>query len=234
MLNKDSNAYHLIYMAIMTTIVAVCLSVLAMSLRPMQERNVKLSSMSDILKAVGMEASNTPNVEEIYTTQIEALLLDHKGNILESDVDPLDIDQKKESKKDSTERRFPLFVYNSDEGKIYIVPVRGFGLWDAIWGYVSLKEDLNTIFGTAFDHKGETPGLGAEIKDNKKWNAQFVGKTIMNETGEFVSIGVLKGNLDNEEHQIHSISGATITSVGVNDMLKKDIKNYLPYFNTLK
>jgi len=112
--------------------------------------------------------------------------------------------------------------------------MRGAGLWDEIWGYVAIEQDYRTVAGVAFDHTAETPGLGAEIKDNKIWCAQFVGKKITDDNGNFKSIGVIKGPIEEEVHQVSAISGATVTSDGVNEMLFQDIKDYLVYFNKQK
>jgi Na+-transporting NADH:ubiquinone oxidoreductase subunit C len=111
--------------------------------------------------------------------------------------------------------------------------VRGNGLWDKIWGYIALKDDFNTIVGTSFGHVAETPGLGAEIKDNPNFSKQFVGKKIY-EGDEYVSVAVLKGGSRRNAHQVDGISGATITSRGVDEMLYKGISPYLPYFESQK
>lgn len=108
----------------------------------------------------------------------------------------VDIDLGKENKKPADQRVFPLFIFKSADNKTYnILYTRGKGLWDEIWGYITLDSDLNTIAGQAFDHKGETPGLGAEIKDNKSWYTQFTGKKLYNEAGEYKSVAVVKGGV---------------------------------------
>jgi Na+-transporting NADH:ubiquinone oxidoreductase subunit C len=112
--------------------------------------------------------------------------------------------------------------------KNYIVPVRGNGLWDEIWGFITLEADGNTIKGVSFDHKGETPGLGAEIKDNNNWKKQFIGTKLF-EGDEFVGVDVVKGGIKKPEHQVDGISGATITGVGVAAMIKNDINKYVAY-----
>ena len=116
-------------------------------------------------------------------------------------------------------------------GVIYLT---GAGLWDAIWGYVALESDFATISGVAFDHAGETPGLGAEIKDKPEWGEQFIGKKLYNDAGEFVSVSVVKGSIKNEMHEVNTVSGATVTSDGVADMMSEDVQDYLPYFESIK
>lgn len=234
MFDKGTKVYHIAYMAIMVILVAIGLSMAHTGLEEKQQYNVDLSNKKDILKAVGLGSAE--NVNEIFRESVQGILLDGDGNeVTEGDVAPLDINIMKESKKDRSERLFPLFIYTNEEGqKKYIVPMAGIGLWDMIWGYVALESDLETIAGVAFDHAGETPGLGAEIKDKKSWGEQFVGKKLFNEQGEFVSIRVIKGNIKNELHEVNSVSGATVTSTGVEDMMKEDIRDYLPYFKSLK
>ncbi|MCB0597465.1 MAG: NADH:ubiquinone reductase (Na(+)-transporting) subunit C, partial [Phaeodactylibacter sp.] len=131
------------------------------------------------------------------------------------------------------ERRLPLYIYEHNGEKFYILSVRGNGLWDEIWGNIALKSDGNTIAGAAFDHKGETPGLGAEIKDNPSFPAQFEGKKIY-EDGQFVSVKVRKGGAKNKEHEVDAISGATVTSDGVTEMLYRGIEYYQPFLKEVR
>ncbi|MCP3894235.1 MAG: FMN-binding protein, partial [Bacteroides sp.] len=110
----------------------------------------------------------------------------------------------------------------------------GNGLWDDIWGNIALEDDLNTVTGAMFDHKGETPGLGAEIKDNPSFAKQFEGKKLYEDDGDYVSITVQKGKAKNLVHEVDGISGATVTCVGVTEMLVRGIRYYEPYFKQLK
>ena len=146
-----------------------------------------------------------------------------------------DIDMAKEKKKPESDRLLPLYVF-SPEGsgdKYYIVSVRGNGLWDEIWGNIALGSDLNTIVGATFDHKGETPGLGAEIKDNPNFSKNFKGKKIYKD-GEYVSVIVRKGGARDQVYEVDGISGATVTADGVSEMLYRGIKYYEPYFAKLR
>ena len=138
----------------------------------------------------------------------------------------------KERKVAVGDRVYPLYIYENDGQQFYIVSVYGKGLWDAIWGNIALKSDLNTIAGVSFDHKGETPGLGAEIKDNPAFGAEFKGKTLFDGT-DFVSVAVVKGK-GKGMHEVDGISGATVTSVGVSDMIDEGMQPYLPYLENLK
>ena len=124
----------------------------------------------------------------------------------------------------------PLYISNIDGSEKYIIPLRGTGLWGPIWGYISLDNDMNTVYGAVFDHKAETPGLGAEI-NRDFFEKPFNGKRIFDLQGDFVSIAVVKGGAkENDYHAVDGISGGTITSDGVTAMLKERLDKYLPYF----
>jgi len=136
-------------------------------------------------------------------------------------------------KKDQKDRNYPVFVYEENGERKLVVPVRGKGLWGPIWGYVALGSDLNTIAGAVFDHKGETPGLGAEI--NTGWFQEpFTGKTIFDENGKFVSIEVVKGGADPADpHGVDAISGGTITSKALEEMLADCMAGYVNHFKEI-
>ncbi len=230
MSNINSNKYTVIYITALTVIVAVCLALAATGLKQKQDYNVELSNKKDILKAIGLDS--VPNIEETFDNSIEQLVIDVNGKPIEG-VNALDINVKKESKKPAEERQLPLYIYENNNERSYILPMSGFGLWDEIWGYVAIKSDLNTVQGVAFDHKAETPGLGAKIKDDPKFGSSFVGKQIYNINEKYVSVAVTK-TITDPDHQVSSISGATMTSIGVSDMLYKNIGNYLAYFDSIK
>jgi Na+-transporting NADH:ubiquinone oxidoreductase subunit C len=142
-----------------------------------------------------------------------------------------------EIRKGLDDQRFPLYIADVDNSKYYIIPLRGNGLWNAIWGYIALKQDINTIEGISFGHEAETAGLGAEITEDWFMNS-FNDEKILNSNGEFVGIYVSKSNndpdnIDKNDNEVDAISGATITGDGVSDMIKERLENYLPYFNNL-
>lgn len=173
------------------------------------------------------------DILDIFANQIEQVSLNMEGKPVEG-VPAEKIDLAQEKKKPEAERLLPLFVYKNGEEKYYILSVRGKGLWDEIWGVIALESDLNTVTGVAFDHKSETPGLGAEIKDNPGFGKQFQGKKIY-EGDNFVSVLVKKGGaVEGNLHQVDGITGATITSNGVTEMLQRGISLYLPYLQTLQ
>lgn len=128
------------------------------------------------------------------------------------------------------ERQLPVYEVEKEDGsKYYVFPLRGKGLWGPIWGYVSLSEDFNRIYGADFDHKAETPGLGAEIKET--WfEAQFKGKLIFR-GDEYVAVNVLKGGADeDDDYAVDAVSGGTITSKGLEDMIRDGLNDYRNFF----
>jgi Na+-transporting NADH:ubiquinone oxidoreductase subunit C len=218
----------------MVIIVAALLSVAAITLQPFQKKNVEINKKQNILASVNIE-STAKDAELVYDKYItESFAVNSKGEIKEG-VSAFNIDMKQELAKPLEERSLPVFISALDSSKQYIIPVYGKGLWGPIWGYVSLKDDLSTIFGANFAHKGETPGLGAEI-DTKAFQSQFFGKEIFNEQGQFVSVTIVKGGTANPDskYEVDGISGGTITSVGVSHMLKDCLSSYEPYFKNIK
>ena len=162
-----------------------------------------------------------------------------EGDKISESQDAYTIDVKKQqtNAKEGKIRKLPLFVGEKDGKTFYVAPIRGKGLWDAIWGYISMDENM-VVQGAYFDHKGETPGLGANIKQ-RYFMDDFIGEHLMSETGVFKGITVKKGNNDaiNEDktdYQVDAIAGATITGDGVTAMIKKDLALYVPYFKSLK
>jgi len=224
-MNKEGNTYTFLYAAIMVIIVAAILSVMAMALKPLQTRNMETEKKQNILASVNIE-STADNAENIYTeTIVNSYLVDINGEKKKGDA--FNTDLKKERTKDPSERSLPVFEYQSENGLKYVFPMRGSGLWGPIWGYVSLNSDMNTIYGANFDHEGETPGLGAEIT-TAKFRDQFVGKKIFKDS-ILTFVVAKKGEAAPEEHSVDGISGATITSNGVENMLLTDFQLYLSF-----
>ncbi|MDG2372565.1 MAG: NADH:ubiquinone reductase (Na(+)-transporting) subunit C [Flavobacteriaceae bacterium] len=233
-MDRDSNIYTFLFSAIMVIIVAATLATSATSLEEIQNENVRKEKMQNILSTIGIEVERE-KAPEIYNNYIvEELALVSDGSI-DKDIDAFTLKLNLEIKKPIKEQRFPLYLAQVDSLKYYIVPLRGSGLWDAIWGYIALEADKNTIKGAVFDHKAETAGLGAEI--TQKWFLdRFVGEKIFNDNDELVGISVSKTNndpngMDKDDNEVDAISGATITGDGVTNMIKERLQNYLSYFN---
>lgn len=229
----------------MTCSVALLLAAMATMLKPIHKKNEALYNKRAIIQAVETKLPKPvaemtdAEVNDEFEENINQYVIDMSGRQVDKEEvveagypggQAENIELERENKKAEEERLLPLFVYTDDDGeKYYIVSVRGNGLWDAIWGNIAFEDDLNTIAGTTFDHQAETPGLGAEIKDNPRFRQQFVGKEIFNDVGEFVSVVVRKGGAKDPVHEVDGISGATITADGVTKMLDKGIAAYMPY-----
>ena len=236
-MNRDSNGYTFLFAAAMVLVVASTLAFTASSLKSLQEENVRKEKMQNILSTIGIQ-TDREQAEKIYKKYITGTLaLDLLGNNDET-VDAFQLKLNNEIKKPAKEQRFPLYKAVVDNISYYIIPLRGSGLWDAIWGYIALKSDINTIQGAVFDHKGETAGLGAEI--TQKWFMdRFKDEKVFNSSGQLVGINVSKTNndpknMDKNDHEVDAISGATITGDGVTDMIIERLTHYLPYFEKEK
>ncbi|BAO76246.1 Na(+)-translocating NADH-quinone reductase subunit C [Winogradskyella sp. PG-2] len=242
----DKNSYTIIFAIGMVLGVGALLAFLASSLKPMITENERLEKQQNILYAMGVNDNDessatfvsTADAPELFNQYIKQQLEVQGGKPVENDQAYL-IDVKKEQAKakNGETRRLPLFVGEKDGNTFYIAPIRGKGLWDAIWAYVALDENM-VVQGAFFDHKGETPGLGANIKQ-RFFMDDFIGEHLLSSTGAFKGINVAKGNADPKnndktDNEVDAIAGATITGDGVTAMIKKDLKLYLPYFESLK
>lgn len=236
---------------ILTTIVAVVLSLMSTGLKPIHDQNEAVYNKSAILSAISSEIGDkfatltSEDIDAIFDKDVKQMIIDMEGNIVKSeelanmgykqDVTAESLDMEKEMKKPEKDRLLPLYKYTAPSGDLYyIVSVRGKGLWDAIWGNIAIRSDITTIAGVSFDHKAETPGLGAEIKDSKAFQEQFKGKKIYDDQGKYTSVAVIKGGAKDPEHEVDGISGATITADGVTEMMWRGIAYYKPYLNELK
>ena len=232
---QHSNKYIFVYSIIMVVVIAVSLTIVAVMLKPSQEANIRIEKMQNILSSVNIPVAEIPKnqVGEVYTKYIKtAIAINSKGDVIEQEVTKVfALELSNELKKPVDKQSLPVFIAVLDNGDTaYVVPLRGKGLWGPVWGYLSFKNDFNTIFGTVFDHKGETPGLGAEI--NQDWFMKpFIGKQIFTEDGKLVSITIVKGGAKPDDiHGVDAISGGTITSKGVEKMLLDNLTNYEAYF----
>jgi Na+-transporting NADH:ubiquinone oxidoreductase subunit C len=250
MSQQNNGAWALyMYVIVITVISGAALSVVYNALEPMHTTNKEVAKKAAILSCIPeYKTIASKDAEAVFNEKITILGIRADGSVVDSsslaklnDIPGrkavvynkmTDMDLGQENKVAEELRVYPLYVYTAaDASKMYIVSVRGSGLWDAIWAYVALKPDLSTIAGVYFDHKGETPGLGAEIKDSEAFKAQFLSKKIF-ENGDYKSI-VVKKKSPKGDHEIQSISGATVTSDGVGEMMVRGVKYYLKYFATL-
>ncbi len=241
----DSNLYTILFAAGMVLVVGTLLAFFASSLKPAIDENKRIEKQQNILYAMGVNENDETNaifvskdkVAEEFSKYITKQIVIQGGNITEDDNAYLiDIKKEQTAAKEGKERRFPLFIGEKNGKTFYIAPIRGKGLWDAIWGYVGMDENM-VIQGAYFDHKGETAGLGSNIK-LRFFMDDFIGEHLLKD-GEFKGITVSKSNNDpkNEDktdNEVDAIAGATITGDGVSAMIKSELRKYVTYFNTLK
>lgn len=242
----DKNSYTIIFAVIMVLVVGSLLAGVAQGLKSKITLNERFEKMQNILYAMGVDGNegdgdvtfiSTDKVEAAFAANIKKQLV-IQGDKVTEDPEAYLIDIKKEetkAKDPNYQRRLPLFVGEKDGETVYVLPMRGKGLWDAIWGFVALDKSF-VVQGVFFDHAGETPGLGAEIKQ-RYFMDDFTGENIM-DGDAFKGITVAKGNNDpinnnKTDNKVDAIAGATITGDGVTAMIKKDIRMYLPYLKSL-
>jgi len=238
-MNK-SNLYIFIYASVMVIIVAAVLSLAATSLKPYQEKNEEIAKKLDILRSVdhGLESGSAESKNEYVEAEFdryitESFVVNSKGERVDG-IDAFTIDLKKENVKAVEDRTLPVYVCTNDDGSLnYIFPVLGKGLWGPIWGYVALNDDFISIAGVVFDHKAETPGLGAEI-NTREFQNQFKGKKVFGPSGEFTSIQVNKAGVPVTASSVDAISGGTITSKGLEAMLYDCLIVYESFINKQK
>ncbi len=237
--------YTIIFVLILSSVVALLLTGFREGTKDLakageeifNKRAILTTIASELGEGVDVKALSADEINEIFSSKMEEKALNMKGEELSmEDIKDagypggrvIDIDIKKEKKKPEMDRILPLYEYNGKE-KVYIMSVIGSGLWDLIWGNIAVRADKSTVVGASFDHAGETPGLGAEIKDNPKFPASFAGKKIYNGTGDYVGITARKGGAVDMNHEVDGLSGATVTADGVTEMVVRGLKYYEPY-----
>ncbi len=214
-MNRDSNSYTIIYAAVMVILVAVVLAFTSQSLKSAQKQNEDNDKRQQILRSINVKVPAN-QAEAKYNELIkDAYLIDGNGNKVGDAKDAFE----------GIKEGYPVFVANVDGQTKYIMSLHGAGLWGPIWGYISVNDDKNTVFGTDFSHQGETPGLGAEIT-KPEFSRQFASKQLF-KGGVFKSIAVVKkGKSAEGQDYVDGISGGTITSQGVSKMLYDSLKSY--------
>jgi len=233
-IDKDKNGYTFLFSILMVIVVGSGLAAASYGLKPLQDKNLRVKKKMDILGALKIEGVDRKTAEDLYTQYIiedECIVLDADGNIRDGIV-AFDVDIKtqfRNKKLDPADRDFPLYVASIDGSTKYVIPVVGSGLWGPIWGYVAVDEDKSSIYGATFDHKTETPGLGAEIKQPFFYN-QYL-KEVISVDGEYKKIKVVKDGSGADDFKVDGITGGTITSKGVEEMVDRTIQVYVKYFN---
>ncbi len=240
----QSNRYIIIFSLVLTAVLGGLLSGVSQVLGPTQKKAQDLDTKKQILGAIPSEkeALSDMEPEQIlarYAEVINSVVTDYQGNLVDTNEKggPMvaeEVNIEKNYKKAVEDRMYPVFKYSANGEEAYILPVFGAGLWDAIWGFVAINPDLKTVRGVSFDHKGETPGLGARITSDEI-QQRYQEKSLYNANGEFVAITMVKGEKTPEDRlgptRVDGMAGATLTANGVNDMLLNYIGYYQKYFD---
>ncbi|NNE55335.1 MAG: NADH:ubiquinone reductase (Na(+)-transporting) subunit C [Flavobacteriales bacterium] len=237
--DKNSNFATFAFAIGMVVVFGTVLTVIKLSLTERQKENERVKKMMDILGAVLVE-SDRENAQTLYTDYLkDSYVINSAGERVEDGPSAFDVDIKKDFRDRSLapeDKYFPLYVLEQEGEQLYVVPMVGKGLWGPIWGFVSVKGDYKTIYGAKFDHKTETPGLGAEIKEDlflKYFNEGDVKKELNPDGKKYFE--VLKGGSGaSEPYQVDGITGGTITSKGVEEMMNRTFDIYYEHFENLK
>ena len=211
----------------MVVLVAVLLAFTSESLKGFQKKNEDNDKRKQILRSLNVTVADSETEAKYNELIKESFLVNDKGQKVDGDAFAAD------ASKMYSENAYPVFIANVGGKTVYIMALYGTGLWGPIWGYVALNEDKNTVFGADVSHAGETPGLGAEIA-TKAFSSQFINKQIF-KNNEFKSIAIVKpGKSAQGQDYVDGISGGTITSNAVDNMIKKSLSGYVEYINANK
>ena len=238
---KESTARTLTVALLVCLVCSVFVAGAAIALKPTQVENRLLDKQRSILAIAGLGEArmSAAKVKSLFNSTITAKLVDLETGKFSDAFDPITFDPLKAAKDPKTssvlkgsvdiagikrqERYTTVYMVEKDgEVETLILPVRGYGLWSTLHGFIAVKGDLNTVVGMGFYQHGETPGLGGEV-DNPKWTGQWPGKTLFDDNGE-LAVQVVKGGVDPQNpkavHQVDGLAGATLTGNGVDNLLK--------------
>lgn len=231
-MKTNSNSYTIIYSVIIVVIVAFLLAFVSQALKPMQDANVALDKKKQILNSLNIRDLNDTQADAKYKEVVVAdRVIDEKGKVLLPGTTGGENAGFKLESKDYKEGKLALYICRVNGETKYVVPVYGMGLWGPISGYIALNADKSTVYGVYFNHESETAGLGAEIKDNKAWQEKFQGKKLFkNGDDKAIALSVEK-KVEDPTTQVDAVTGATLTSNGVRDMLHEALGKYLVFIN---
>ncbi|MBF1543998.1 MAG: NADH:ubiquinone reductase (Na(+)-transporting) subunit C [Prevotella salivae] len=231
-MKTNSNSYTIIYSVIIVVIVAFLLAFVFQALKPMQDANIALDKKKQILNSLNIRDLNDAQADAKYKEVIVAdRVIDEKGKVLLPGTTGGENAGFKLDSKDYKEGKLALYICRVNGETKYVIPVYGMGLWGPISGYIALNADKSTIYGVYFNHESETAGLGAEIKDNKAWQEKFQGKKLFkNGDDKAIALSVEK-KVEDPTTQVDAVTGATLTSNGVRDMLHEALGKYLVFIN---
>lgn len=219
-INTNSNVYTICYAAVMVVIVAFLLAFVSSALKPAQDANVAIDKRTQILASLNVRGIAKSDVEAKYNELIqETFVLTPDGQKIDG-ADAFDVDTKEIGEK------YPVYMAKTADGEdAYVLPLKGRGLWGGIWGYVAVTPDCQKVLGAFFNHESETAGLGALIKD-EPFQSQFIGRPVMGQDGK-VALTVVKQGESKAETEVDGVTGATLTSKGVGEMLLSGIQQYV-------
>ena len=230
-MNTNKNSYIIIYSAVLVIVVAFLLAYIFQALKPMQDVNVALDKKKQILAALNIRELGDVESAEKYKEVVKAdMIVDANAQVVEAGEQGGENAAFKLNSADYKAGKLAVYDCEVDGKKKYVIPVYGMGLWGPIWGYIALDDDKNTVFGAYFNHDSETAGLGAEIKDSKAWQDQFIGKKIFSADGQKIAIAVKKkSDVKNPASECDAVTGATLTSDGVSLMLQDCFAKYVNF-----
>lgn len=234
--DKNSNSFTFIFAIVLVVVVGTLLAMTYIGLKPAYTENVRMEKMQNILAAMNVKVTRDEAPAKYQELITETLLVNAQGQPVEGDAFSLDVLKQFKDWKAGVlkpeQMVYPVYKAEGSKGQVFILPMVGTGLWGPVWGYVSVGNDGRTIYGSNFDHKGETPGLGAEIS-TPIFQDQFAGKTITDDSGTYTGIKVYKGGSDTKDpHGVDGISGGTITGDGVGEMLMRTLAIYDVYLKS--
>ena len=226
--NTNSNVYTVVYASVMVIIAAFLLAFVTSVLKDKQDANVANDKRGQILSSL-----NIRNVEDVtgeYKKVIlNDLVLDVNGTVLQ-EKGGFDVESKDITAKNPADKKLPLYVAKVENDTIYVVPLYGRGLWGGISGYLALKKDFDTVYGAYFTHESETAGLGARIVEEEFQDKFKNKKAFADSTFQTVALSLSK-KIEDKEHQVDAITGATLTSKGVSEMFLSSLQPYQKYFS---
>ena len=239
-MNTNSNAYTVIYTTLVVVVVAAVLAFTAMKLKPSQEANAKAETLRQMMSAAQIKptdelyATNNAGVLQLYADNIDeayTIGLDGQKNgtlsIEKASIELVDnLKPQNKAIKAGGEATLPVYVFKNG---YTVIPVYGAGLWGPVWGYIAFQPDCRTIAGAYFDHESETPGLGAKIKDEAWFREKFAGRQVA--FGEEPPFRLAKNaEATGAANAVDAITGATMTSKGLNEALNVWFKAYEKHF----
>lgn len=229
-LNTNSNSYIIAYSCVMVVVVAFLLAFVSSALKPTQDVNVALNKKKQILAALNIRNLSDEQSSEEYAKVINAdAVIDEQGNVTNPGTKGGEKAGFLLNSADYKAGRLAIYDCTVEGKRKFVVPVYGMGLWGPIWGYIAVNEDGNTVYGAYFNHEGETAGLGSEIKDSKAWQDLFKGKTIYGADGKPVLCVKKTSEIKDRSCEVDGVTGATLTSVGVSNMLQEGFAKYRNY-----